>query len=80
MADVLIWQGSDAEAYNSGFPVWLIFMKVCILPPYRISENRSLAIWVNMEDHLKLVSSRSDANIQEAFASICINLVKVRLG
>ncbi|KAM9461666.1 creatine kinase, testis isozyme [Clarias gariepinus] len=42
-----------------------------------ISENRSLAIWMNMEDHLKLVSSRSDANIQEAFASICINLVKL---
>ncbi|XP_062869336.1 zgc:172076 [Trichomycterus rosablanca] len=42
-----------------------------------VSKDGTLAIWVNMDDHLKLVSSRSDANIQEAFASICINLVKM---
>ncbi|KAI5101058.1 hypothetical protein C0J45_8261 [Silurus meridionalis] len=42
-----------------------------------LSENGSLAVWLNMEDHLKLVSSRTDADLQEAFASICINLVKL---
>ncbi|KAF4083276.1 hypothetical protein AMELA_G00138040 [Ameiurus melas] len=42
-----------------------------------MSANGSLGIWINMEDHLKLVSSRSDANIQEAFASVCINLLKL---
>ncbi|KAK2869168.1 hypothetical protein Q7C36_001039 [Tachysurus vachellii] len=42
-----------------------------------MSDNGSLAVWVNMEDHLKFVSFKSDANLQEAFASICINLVKL---
>lgn len=37
----------------------------------------TLAVWVNMEDHLKLVSYRSDACLQEAFKTICINVLKV---
>nr|XP_020475898.1 creatine kinase M-type-like isoform X2 [Monopterus albus] len=42
-----------------------------------VSKNGSLVIWVNMDDHLKLVSTRNDANIAEAFKCICINLQKV---
>ncbi|XP_076879459.1 creatine kinase M-type isoform X2 [Brachyhypopomus gauderio] len=42
-----------------------------------VSEDGTLAIWFNMEDHLRLVSSRNDANIQEAFAAVCINILKV---
>ncbi|XP_066504486.1 zgc:172076 [Hoplias malabaricus] len=42
-----------------------------------VSDDGTLAVWVNMEDHLRLVSSRSDANIQEAFASICISVLKM---
>ncbi|TRZ04342.1 hypothetical protein DNTS_024058, partial [Danionella cerebrum] len=42
-----------------------------------LSKDGSLAVWVNMEDHLKLVSYRSDACLQEAFKTICINLLKL---
>ncbi|XP_017539254.2 zgc:172076 isoform X1 [Pygocentrus nattereri] len=42
-----------------------------------VSDDGTLAVWVNMEDHLRLVSSRNDANIQEAFATICIGLLKM---
>ncbi len=43
----------------------------------RLSEDGTLTIWVNMEDHLKLMYYRSDASSQEAFKTICINLLKV---
>uniref|UniRef100_UPI003D7D4BCD zgc:172076 n=1 Tax=Danio rerio TaxID=7955 RepID=UPI003D7D4BCD len=42
-----------------------------------LSKDGSLAVWVNMEDHLKLVSYRSDASLQEAFKTICINVQKL---
>lgn len=42
-----------------------------------LSEDGTLAIWVNMEDHLKLVSYRSDACLQEAFKTICISVMKL---
>ncbi|XP_045904358.1 zgc:172076 isoform X2 [Micropterus dolomieu] len=42
-----------------------------------VSKDGSLVVWVNMEDHLRLVSTRMDANIAEAFKCICINLQKL---
>ncbi|XP_040001113.1 zgc:172076 [Xiphias gladius] len=42
-----------------------------------LSKDGSLVVWVNMEDHLRLVSTRDDANIAEAFKCICINLQKL---
>lgn len=37
-------------------------------------------VWVNIEDHLRLVSTRDDTNITEAFKCICISLQKVSDG
>ncbi|XP_033943868.1 creatine kinase B-type [Pseudochaenichthys georgianus] len=42
-----------------------------------VSKDGSLVVWVNMEDHLRLVSTRDDANITEAFKCMCINLQKL---
>ncbi|KAI4832235.1 hypothetical protein KUCAC02_015209 [Chaenocephalus aceratus] len=42
-----------------------------------VSKDGSLVVWVNMEDHLRLVSTRDDANITEAFRCMCINLQKL---
>ncbi|KAF3688114.1 Creatine kinase M-type [Channa argus] len=42
-----------------------------------LSQNGSLVVWVNIDDHLRLVSTRDDANITEAFKCICINLQKL---
>ena len=44
---------------------------------HRVSKDCSLGIWINMEEHIKLVTMRSDANIAEAFKCICINTLKV---
>ncbi|XP_068583513.1 zgc:172076 [Cebidichthys violaceus] len=42
-----------------------------------VSKDGSLVVWVNMEDHLRLVSTRDDADVAEAFKCICINLQKL---
>ncbi|XP_070684427.1 creatine kinase B-type [Pempheris klunzingeri] len=42
-----------------------------------VSEDGSLVVWVNMDDHLRLVSTRDDANLAEAFKCICVNLQKL---
>ncbi|XP_063738974.1 zgc:172076 isoform X2 [Eleginops maclovinus] len=42
-----------------------------------VSKDGSLVVWVNMEDHLRLVSTRDDANITEAFKCMFINLQKL---
>ncbi|XP_054460066.1 zgc:172076 isoform X2 [Anoplopoma fimbria] len=42
-----------------------------------LSNDGSLVVWVNMEDHLRLVSARDDANITEAFKFIFNNLQKL---
>ncbi len=58
--------------------VWLVCDHVFpMIPCCRMSKDGSLVVWVNMEDHLRLVSTRDDSNIAEAFKCICINLQKV---
>ncbi|KAM9363307.1 creatine kinase M-type [Symphorus nematophorus] len=42
-----------------------------------VNKDGSLVVWVNMEDHLKLVSTQDDANIAKAFKCICIHLQKL---
>ncbi|XP_051237279.1 zgc:172076 [Dicentrarchus labrax] len=42
-----------------------------------VSKDGSLVVWVNIEDHLRLVSTRDDTNIAEAFKCICLNLQKL---
>ncbi|XP_028267303.1 creatine kinase M-type isoform X2 [Parambassis ranga] len=42
-----------------------------------VSQDGSLVVWVNIEDHIRLVSTQDDGNVAEAFKSICINLQKL---
>ncbi|XP_030628805.1 creatine kinase M-type [Chanos chanos] len=42
-----------------------------------VSKDASLSVWLNFEDHLRLVATRDDANIQNAFECICVNLLKL---
>uniref|UniRef100_A0A3P9I6Q1 creatine kinase n=1 Tax=Oryzias latipes TaxID=8090 RepID=A0A3P9I6Q1_ORYLA len=42
-----------------------------------LSQDGSLVIWVNIDDHLRLVSHRDDANVAEAFKRVFINLQKL---
>ncbi|KAJ8002334.1 hypothetical protein DPEC_G00178800 [Dallia pectoralis] len=42
-----------------------------------ISNDRTLLVWVNIYDHLRLVTTRDDANIAKAFQCICVNLLRL---
>lgn len=44
---------------------------------YRVNTDGSLLVWVNFEDHLRVVTSRADGNISEAFIRLCSSLEKV---
>lgn len=44
---------------------------------YRVSTDGRLQVWVNFEDHLRVVTSRADGNISEAFIRLCSSLEKV---
>ncbi|KAG7220206.1 hypothetical protein INR49_018383 [Caranx melampygus] len=44
-----------------------------------VSKDGSLVVWVNMDDHLRLVSTREDANIAEAFKCVSVNLQKLEV-
>ncbi|CAJ1054171.1 zgc:172076 [Xyrichtys novacula] len=43
-----------------------------------VSEDGGLVVWINIEDHLRLVCTRQDANITETFKNIYSHLQKVR--
>lgn len=43
----------------------------------RLSDDNSLVVWINIEDHLKLVTTRHDADVAEAFKFIFAKLQKV---
>ncbi|XP_075907501.1 creatine kinase B-type isoform X2 [Nelusetta ayraudi] len=42
-----------------------------------VSTDGSLLVWVNLEDHLKVVTHRADGNIPEAFRRLCNTLEKL---
>lgn len=43
----------------------------------RLSDDNSLVVWINIEDHLKLVTTRHDVDVAEAFKFIFAKLQKV---
>ncbi|KAG9334869.1 hypothetical protein JZ751_006346, partial [Albula glossodonta] len=42
-----------------------------------VSKDGNLVVWVNVDDHLQLVSARTDSNIRKAFESVCVHLKKL---
>ncbi|KAI1886349.1 hypothetical protein AGOR_G00213080 [Albula goreensis] len=42
-----------------------------------VSKDGDLVVWVNVDDHLQLVSARTDSNIRKAFESVCVHLKKL---
>ncbi|KAG7455558.1 creatine kinase M-type-like [Solea senegalensis] len=43
----------------------------------RLSKDGRLVVWLNMDDHVRLVTTRDDADVAEAFKCVCINLQKL---
>lgn len=42
------------------------------------NDNKTFLIWVNEEDHLRVISMQKGGNMKEVFKRFCVGLQKVR--
>lgn len=47
-------------------------------PLCRHNENKTFLVWVNEEDHLRVISMQKGGNMKEVFRRFCVGLQKVR--
>lgn len=43
----------------------------------RHNENKTFLVWVNEEDHLRVISMQKGGNMKEVFRRFCVGLNKV---
>ena len=43
----------------------------------RHNDNKSFLVWVNEEDHLRVISMEQGGNMKEVFRRFCVGLTKV---
>lgn len=43
----------------------------------RHNDNKSFLVWVNEEDHLRVISMQKGGNMKEVFRRFCVGLQKV---
>lgn len=48
------------------------------LHPYRHNDNKTFLVWVNEEDHLRVISMQKGGNMKEVFRRFCVGLQRVR--
>ena len=46
-------------------------------PHPRHNDNKSFLVWVNEEDHLRVISMEKGGNMKEVFRRFCVGLQKV---
>lgn len=46
-------------------------------PDSRHNDNKSFLVWVNEEDHLRVISMEKGGNMKEVFRRFCVGLQKV---
>lgn len=47
------------------------------MPLVRHNDNKSFLVWVNEEDHLRVISMEKGGNMKEVFRRFCVGLQKV---
>lgn len=45
---------------------------------FRHNDNKTFLVWVNEEDHLRVISMQKGGNMREVFTRFCTGLTKVR--
>lgn len=48
--------------------------------PFRHNDNKTFLVWVNEEDHLRVISMQKGGNMKEVFKRFCTGLQKVGGG
>lgn len=70
--------GYICERVGKGVPVELIPRSLATLPSRpRHNDNKSFLVWVNEEDHLRVISMEKGGNMKEVFRRFCVGLQKV---
>lgn len=59
--------GLDSELTGNVFPLY----------SSRHNDNKSFLVWVNEEDHLRVISMQKGGNMKEVFRRFCVGLQKV---
>lgn len=44
---------------------------------FRHNDNKTFLVWVNEEDHLRVISMQKGGNMKEVFERFCTGLTKV---
>ena len=57
--------------YN--FLLYIIYF----LNAFRHNDNKTFLVWVNEEDHLRVISMQNGGNMKEVFNRFCTGLTKV---
>lgn len=68
--------GYVCERAGNGVPVELISWPLAAPHP-RHNDNKSFLVWVNEEDHLRVISMEKGGNMKEVFRRFCVGLQKV---
>lgn len=63
---------------GNGVPEELIPRPFAAAPDSRHNDNKSFLVWVNEEDHLRVISMEKGGNMKEVFRRFCVGLQKVR--
>lgn len=46
-------------------------------PPERHNDEKTFLVWVNEEDHLRVISMQKGGNMKEVFRRFCVGLQRV---
>lgn len=68
------------EQQSADFLLCLNFLSICNLPfvlTCRHNDNKTFLVWVNEEDHLRVISMQKGGNMREVFTRFCTGLTKV---
>ena len=47
-------------------------------PSRRHNDNKTFLVWINEEDHLRVISMQKGGNMKEVFTRFCNGLTQVR--
>lgn len=50
------------------------------VPSPRHNDNKTFLVWINEEDHLRVISMQKGGNMKEVFTRFCTGLTQVRPG
>lgn len=64
----MVW---ETELWKESWP--------SVLSP-RHNDNKTFLVWVNEEDHLRVISMQKGGNMKEVFTRFCTGLTQVSLG